>query len=57
MQNQDDKAWIAELDNMGVIASSIEELQAFYDAIPDADKGHPRATWLEGLILGRSFQE
>ena len=52
-----DLDWIATLDKVGAFAT-IEELRGVYDSIPPTAKNHPRATWLEGLIIGRTqFQK
>jgi hypothetical protein len=51
MPNQN-KTWIAELDRLGAFAD-LKEQQKLFERIPEEDRGHPQARWLEGLIMGR----
>lgn len=46
-----DPDWLVNLDFEGATLS-VRKLEAIYKTIPAADRHHPRATWLEGMIMG-----
>lgn len=51
-----DLPWIVELDMLGSFAD-LDELRSLHESIPETNKNHPTAKWLEGWIHSRFTSE
>lgn len=56
MEFEQDLPWIIEMDILGSFAE-LDELKSLHDSIPEAEKKHPLAIWLEAWIQSRFVSE